>query len=201
MVSAPCVRCVWRCAGYSPCVSQCAAKPQQSVGGACRLERTHPGVLPEVLAQCCRKKLEIPRVPRGDEVAVNNDLAVLPDSTGLYHNRLDGEFSVLVGRELTVARKASNTSALNDAGVCCEERAATDAGDQLVRRRNRPHECLDALVLTQDNRALRPAGNEDAIKISGIDGIDGMIHGVGADLLEVAIDLHGSLGRGHHIDA
>src|SRR5262249_56598184 len=62
-------------------------------------------------------------------------------------------------------------------------------------------ERLDTLVLTQDDRALRPTGNEDTVKVSGIDGINGIINVVGADLLEVAVDLHGSLGRGHYIDA
>src|SRR5262249_27869243 len=70
-----------------------------------------------------------------------------------------------------------------------------------VRSCNRSDKRLDALVLTQDDRALRPAGNKDAVKVGGIDCVDGTIHVVGADLLEVAVDLHGSLRRGHHIDA
>src|SRR5262249_5675951 len=37
-------------------------------------------------------------------------------------------------------------------------------------------------------------------KVAGIDGINGVINVVGANLLEIAIDRHGSLGRGHHID-
>ena len=137
---------------------QFVTKPYQSVGSGCLIERTHLGILPEVLAERCREKLEIPWVPRGDEIAVNDDLAVLPDSAGLHHNRLNGEFTVLVSRELAITRKASNPAALDDAGVGCEEHAATDAGDQLVCCRNGPDEHLDALVLTQDDRALRPPG-------------------------------------------
>ena len=99
---------------------QCAAQPQASVGRKCRIERTHLGVLPEMFAERLCEKLEIPRVPRGDEVAVNDDSAVLPDPAGLHHNRLDGKFSVLVGSELAVAYKTSHPAALDDAGVCGE---------------------------------------------------------------------------------
>src|SRR5262249_7121544 len=163
--SASCVRCVWRHSGCAPYVMQFVTKPYQSVGSGCLIERTHLGILPEVLAERCREKLEIPWMPRGDKIAVKDDPAVLPDSAGLHHNRLDGECTVLVDRELAVARKASNPAALDDTGVGCEEHTATDAGYQLVRRRNGLDERLDALVLTQDDRALGSAGNKDAVKV------------------------------------
>src|SRR5215510_3973758 len=98
---------------------QCVTKPYQSVESGCLIERTHLGILPEVLAERCREKLEILWVPRGDEIAVKDDPAVLPDSAALHHNRLDGEFTILIGRELAVARKASNPAALDDTGVGC----------------------------------------------------------------------------------
>src|SRR5262249_35786038 len=179
--------------------TQLVTKPYQSVGSRCLIERAHPGILPEVPAERCREKLEIPRVPRGDEVAVNDDPAILPDPAGLHHNRLDGEFAVLVGRELAIIRKARNPAALDDTGTGCEEHAATDACDQLVRRRNRPDEHLDAPVLTQDDRTLRPAGNKDAVKVAGIDCVDGIINIVGADFLEVTVDLPVRLSRRDYI--
>ncbi len=54
------------------------------------VKRTHLRVVPEVIAERADKKLDVARVPRRDEVAINDDSVVLPNTAAPDHHRFDG---------------------------------------------------------------------------------------------------------------